>query len=380
MRILMLNYEFPPLGGGGGIASYKLAKGFVQLGHQVDYLTSHYQNLKKFEVVDDINVYRVFAPGRKDRATASFLSMFFYDFFAILKGIRLCQKNNYDFINTQFAIPTGPVGLFLSKIFKIKNILSLHGGDIYDPSKKSSPHRHCYWRAIVRFILNNSDILVCQSSNTKKNTLKYFKPKKEIHIISLPYEKFRFKKTSREKLEMSKDKFYLVSVGRLVERKGYKYLIKSLSLLPKKIHLNLIGDGPLENQLKNLAKKLKIENRINFLGFIPEEKKFQYLSNSDLYVLSSLHEGFGIVLQEAMQANLPIVATNNGGQIDLIEENINGLLLEPKKPVEMAKKILLFYKNDKIRKIISKNSFELINKFSLKKIANSYLNLPTKNG
>jgi len=81
----MLNYEFPPLGGGGGIASYKLSKGFVQLGHQVDYLTSHYQNLKKFEVIDGINVYRVFAPGRKDRATASFLSMFCYDFFAILK-------------------------------------------------------------------------------------------------------------------------------------------------------------------------------------------------------------------------------------------------------------------------------------------------------
>jgi L-malate glycosyltransferase len=373
MRILMLNYEFPPVGGGGGVASYKLAKGFVQLGHQVDYLTSHYQNLKKLEVVDSVNVYRVFAPGRKDRATASFISMFCYDFFAILKGIRLCQKNNYDFINTQFAIPTGPVGLFLSKIFKIKSILSLHGGDIYDPSKKSSPHRHWYWRIIVRFILNNSDILVCQSSNTEKNTIKYFQPKKKIHIIPLPYEKFKFKKVSREKLGMSKNNFYLISVGRLVERKGYKYLIRALSLLPKKIHLNLIGDGPLENQLKNLAKKLKVEERVNFLGFIPEEKKFQYLANSDLYILSSLHEGFGIVLQEAMQVGLPIVATNNGGQVDLIKDGVNGSMVKPRNPFALKEKIFLFYKNDKLRKIVSKNNLSIINKFSLKKIANDYL-------
>jgi L-malate glycosyltransferase len=373
MRILMLNYEFPPLGGGGGIASYKLSKGFVQLGHQVDYLTSHYQNLKKFEVIDGINVYRVFAPGRKDRATASFLSMFCYDFFAILKGIHLCQKNNYDFINTQFAIPTGPVGLILSKIFKIKNILSLHGGDIYDPSKKSSPHLHWYWQIIVKFILNNSDILVCQSSNTKKNTIKYFQPKKKIHIIPLPYEKFKFKQVDREKLGMDKDKFYLVSVGRLVERKGYKYLIKALSLLPKKIYLNLIGDGPLESQLKNLAKKLKVEDRINFLGFIPEEKKFQYLADSDLYVLSSIHEGFGIVLQEAMQVGLPIVATNNGGQIDLIKDGVNGLMVNPKNSPELAKKIILFFKNNKIRKSISKNNLMAIKNFRSKKICKNYM-------
>ncbi|WP_269849835.1 glycosyltransferase [Methanosarcina horonobensis] len=64
-----------------------------------------------------------------------------------------------------------------------------------------------------------------------------------------------------------------------------------------------------------------------FLGFVSETKKFQYLQNSDVYVLSSLHEGFGIVLQEAMQVGLPIISTDSGGQVDFIKEGKNGILL-----------------------------------------------------
>jgi len=371
----MLNYEFPPLGGGGGVASYKLAKGFIKLGHQVDYITSSFQDLKEQEVVDGINVYRVKTIARKDRASASFLSMLSYDFFAIFKGISLCRNNDYEFINTQFAIPTGPVGLVLSKLFRIKNILSLHGGDIYDPSKKSSPHKHWYWRKIVRFILNNCDVLVCQSSNTQKNTIKYFNPKKEIHIIPLPYEKFKFRKVSREKLGMKKDRFYLISIGRLVERKGFKYLIQAMKSLPEEIELNLIGDGPLEEDLKGLTKKLKVNSRVHFLGFVFEEKKFQYLDNSDLYILSSLHEGFGIVLQEAMQVGLPIVATNNGGQVDILEDEINALLVKPKSSGLLHQAILKIFNDKRLRKKLAKDNQRKVNEFELEKIAGDYISL-----
>ena len=368
-RVLIVNYEFPPVGGGGGVSALTLAKGFIENGCEVDYLTSWYKGLEKSEIVEGINVHRVRVLGRTGLQTATMISLLTYPIAGLIPGIRLCRTRKYELINTHFAVPSGPLGHALSRLFRIPNILSIHGGDIYDPSKKSSPHRHWYLRAAVRFFLNSADRVVAQSSNTRDNAVRFYDPRHPIEIIPLAYVPFAFTPVPRSSLKLAERKKYIVGVGRLVKRKGFDTFIRALSLLDEGVAGVIIGNGPEREHLERLAKELHVDQRLQFAGAVDEENKFQYLANADVYVLSSVHEGFGIVLQEAMQVGLPLVSTNNGGQTDIVSEGVNGYLVPPQDPEALA---------DGIRKALSGSLRSLegqVAQFEPKAIAGRYLKL-----
>lgn len=155
----------------------------------------------------------------------------------------------------------------------------------------------------------------------------------------------------------------MVGVGRLVKRKGFDFFIEVLAKLPNSVEGIILGGGPERKNLEKLAKQLKVNHRLRLPGFVSEEQKMQYLDNSDVFFLSSRHEGFGIVLQEAMQVGLSIVATDNGGQRDFVSsEDLVGF-----GEVDITV--------DKIMdKMVAKtNEYDFLKKNSLKMISEKYL-------
>ena len=185
MNILVLNYEYPPIGGGGGFVTRDIMECLAEEGHHITVVTSGYPSLPSREICNGVAIHRVPVLSRRKLEVASMESMLSYLPSGFWHSFFECRLRKYDIINTHFAIPTGPLGCAISKLFDIPNVLTIHGGDIYDPSKSNSPHRKPLLSQIVRQILNWSDRVVAQSTDTRANAFKFHKPSCPIDIIPL---------------------------------------------------------------------------------------------------------------------------------------------------------------------------------------------------
>jgi glycosyltransferase involved in cell wall biosynthesis len=364
VNILVLCYEYPPIGGGGGVGAKQYAEAWAQKGHKVTVLTSWARGLNTKEMLNNVHVLRVRTFGRGSRATATFVSMLSYIVFGYLYVLLNRQEfRNLHIVNTHFAIPTGPLGHLVSKTLRIPNVLTIIGGDIYDPSKASSPHRNVVMRRLNSFLINSADSIVAISHDTRSRAERYYRIKKEIKVINYGFVPVPLPKPEHVRLNRDDGQYYLIAVGRLVRRKGFEYLIHSLELLPATVHLIIIGDGPMEKYLQEVARTNRVSDRVIFAGYVSRDRIYEYLQNADCFVLPSLHEGLGIVVQEAMYAGLPIVCTNNGGQTDLVKEPRNGLLIQAGDVEMLATAITRLYEGRELRKEVGENNKEDIKKY-----------------
>lgn len=322
MRILFCNYEYPPLGGGGGVANALIAEELAAR-HEVTVLTSQSLGLPADSMVNGVHVLRLPLGIRRREATANLASMFAYMVQGRRAGCRLSHAK-FDLINTHFVLPTGPVGDALARISGCPNVLSLHGGDLYDPSKWISPHRHTLLRLYVSHLLRRADHLVAQSANTIANVHRFYDRELAVTRIPLGIRPPPTGVATRAAYGFADDNLLLITVGRLIARKAINQLLELLAQLPSATQLLILGRGPRELELRRHAAECGVQAQVRFLGFVREDEKFRLLRMADLFVSTSQHEGFGLAFLEAMVCGLPVVCYDHGGQTDFLQHGATG--------------------------------------------------------
>jgi glycosyltransferase involved in cell wall biosynthesis len=327
MRILAFNYEYPPLGGGGGVVFKEIMAELAQR-HDVLVVTSAYSGLQRQEVHGRLEIRRVRVVARTGLSTATMPSMLSYWPSSAWTGMRLARRSKFDIINSHFAVPSAPSADMVARWFSIPHVLSIHGGDIFDPSKRMSPHRLPVVRGFVSKLLKRADCVVAQSTDTANNARRYYRPERSIEIIPLGIVPSAVKPAPRSTLGLGDDRFVMVTVGRLVARKNLDDLLHVLAQRGEAQDLLVvIGDGPKRAEWQALAKSLGLEARVRFEGRVDEERKQQLLAAADAFVSTSEHEGFGLVFLEAMDRGLPVVAYDRGGQGDFLSDGVTGGLV-----------------------------------------------------
>jgi len=373
MRILLCNYEYPPLGGGGGVVMAAMARALARR-HEVTVLTSRAADLPGRSNDDGVSVVRVPVFFRRKLAVANMPSMAAYLPMGLWRGLELGRKQAFDVINTHFVVPTGPLGDWLARRLDIPNVLSVHGGDLYDPSKASSPHRHGFLRRPIANLLRRADLVVAQSRDTASNVRKIYGVERDVGLIPLGIDRPpRDVQGTRAQFGIPDQAFVLVTAGRIVARKATPQLIQMLATLSRpNVYLLVIGDGPDAEPVRKLAAERGVSDRLRMLGYVSDEDKYRAYSVADVFVSTSQHEGFGLVFLEAMAFGLPIVCYDRGGQVDFLSTPATGHVAHLNDLEAFTAAVRELYDSPERRAAVRHNNLTQVENFFIDRCAERY--------
>lgn len=305
MKILCINYEYPPIGGGGASACKGLVESFIKEGHEVDLVTSGMKGLPEYEVVNGVHIYRVSCVRRHKHYAGTFelISQVLPSYH---KAIELISKKKYDINHTHFIVPSGLVSYLIKRKTGLAYVITAHGSDVagYNPDRFSLMHSIMgpLWRMIVR----NSNGITAPSDFLKKLIQK---------SMVTPVEVIPNGFHIRPIVKIQKENRILV-VTRMFERKGIQYLIEALKDISTDWEVCIVGDGPYLPTLKKLADKLAVS--VKFLGQVPNDQVFDIYLRSKIYVFPSMVENFPVVLLEAMAAGCAVITSTAPGCAEVV--------------------------------------------------------------
>lgn len=256
--------------------------------------------------------------------------------------LRLCHKNKFDLVHVHWPFPHGFIALAASWIFGIPVVYNFHGAELL------LAHKRPWINSVLQWLLKNAKAVICNSSFTAGKVQKL--TNKIVSII--PYGTTLGE--CDEAAEYTEGTLNILVVGRQIERKGLRYLLEAMSdLSPGEFSLVLVGEGDCSDSLRTQAKDMP---HVHFTGKISAEQLRKTYRQSHVFVLPAIvdsrgdTEGLGVVLIEAIEYGLCVVASRVGGILDVIKHQETGLLVEPGQPALICEALRQLRTDTNLRK------------------------------
>lgn len=356
---------YPSVGGSGVIAT-ELGKLLAEKGHEIHFISSSmpfrlnkvYPNIYFHEV--EVNQYSVFKYPPYDLALAS-------------KMAEVAQREKLDLIHAHYAIPHA-VCAFLAKQMvspNLKIVTTLHGTDITVLGEDSS------LTELIKFAIEKSDCVTAVSDALIEQTNQLINPDKDICTVYnfIDEREYHRKDVGNLKQDygISDDEKVIIHVSNFRQVKRVQDVVRTFKRIHERISskLLLVGDGPDMRNVSQLVKELNLEDAVLFLG--KQDNVAELYSISDLKLLFSEKESFGLVLLEAMACGVPCIGTRIGGIPEVIEDGVTGYICELGDVETAASKAVQLLSDQQLHQQISRGALQAVNqKFHSTEIVNQY--------
>lgn len=312
MRILMLNYEYPPLGGGGAAVCRDMSEMLVRQGDKVSVVTMRFKGVAKRENKNGVDIHRVACWRSKKRVCHPWeqLTYCISAFFYIIKSMDIKE---YDVVHCHFIIPTGLLALWLKKKYGINFLVTSHGSDVLGHNVVRFKYLYRVVKPLWLKILRNAAVVTVPNRYLLNKIHESYVGKACLIVpngIFSHLYKVGFRKKS------------ILTVSRLQESKGIQDLIDACAQIDMgEWEVNILGEGPFKHELEELIRRHNLQDKIHLKGYLGGGGHIQYLSEASIFFSGSWFEAMPVSVLEAMASQNVIIASDIEPHRQLLPED-----------------------------------------------------------
>ena len=364
MKIAIVCY---PTFGGSGVLATELGMSLYEHGHEVHFI-AYKKPVRLKNLNENLFFHKVNVP---DYPLFNFQP---YELALSTKLVEVIKSYFIDLMHVHYAIPHAYAAYMAKKMLKdqgltVPIVTTLHGTDI------TLVGNHPFYKTAVNFSINKSDIVTCVSQSLKEDTLDQFDIKKDIKVvpnfINISKYKIQQEKCIEENPNTNKE-LIITHVSNFRPVKNIKNVILVFNNIQKKVNskLLMIGEGPDKQMAEQLCKDLSIEDKVEFLGNTNQVEK--NLCHSDLFLLPSNTESFGLAALEAMGSKVAIISSNAGGLPEINIHGETGFLTDSNDVESMSNYAISILKNPNILEQFKLKAFKKAETFDINKVVPLY--------